>query len=196
MLRRLHREALPTNTQFDNSVVRQSVERKVGSHIRVLQVLLYIYVALFTVIGMTKGILWLIPPLGTLFVCWYMMGEARVYYEYQLDRYILKALRTSGMRSKQKTVEFLCMDLRTLVIMAEDGLSILDEAEEASKAAVPKRITYDISAHDKDKGCYVMYAEGIGAEAGRKLRVYFSPGPELKNAIRMLCPGKVHLTDE
>ena len=62
------------NTQFDNIVVRQSVERKVGSHIRVLQVLLYIYVALFTVIGMTKGILWLIPPLGTLFVCWYMMG--------------------------------------------------------------------------------------------------------------------------
>ena len=184
------------NTQFDNIVVRQSVERKVGSHIRVLQVLLYIYVALFTVIGMTKGILWLIPPLGTLFVCWYMMGEARVYYDYQLDGYILKALRTSGMRSKQKTVEFLCMDLRTLVIMAEDGLSILDEAEEASKAAVPKRITYDISAHDKDKGCYVMYAEGMGAEAGRKLRVYFSPGPELKNAIRMLCPGKVHLTDE
>ena len=69
------------NTQFDNIVVRQSVERKVGSHIRVLQVLLYIYVALFTVIGTTKGILWLIPPLGTLFVCWYMMGEARVYYD-------------------------------------------------------------------------------------------------------------------
>lgn len=184
------------NTQFDNIVVRQSVERKVGSHIRVLQVLLYIYVALFTVIGMTKGILWLIPPLGTLFLAWYMIGEASVVYDYHLDGYMFKVMRTSGMRSRQKTVEFLNMDLRKMVIMAEDGLSILDEAEEASRAAVPKRITYDISAHDKDKGCYVMYAEGMGAEAGRKLRVYFSPGPELKNAIRMLCPGKVHLTDE
>ena len=180
----------------NNIMVRQSVNRKIPVRLRVIEFLLYVFVALFVIIGTTKGMLWLIPPLGTLFVCWYMMGEARVYYEYQLDGYILKALRTSGMRSKQKTVEFLNMDLRKMVIMAEDGLSILDEAEEASRAAVPKRITYDISAHDKDKGCYVMYAEGIGAEAGRKLRVYFSPGPELKNALRMLCPGKVNLSEE
>lgn len=184
------------NVNCENITVRQSIERKIPSNIRVLQMILYFCVFLFVIIGMTQGILWLVPTLGTLFLCWYMVGEARVYYEYQLDGYMLKALRTSGMRSKQKTVEFLNMDLRTLVIMAEDGLSILDEAEAASKAAVPRRITYDISAHDRDKGCYVMYAEGMGPEAGRKLRVYFSPGPELKNAIRMLCPGKVHLTDE
>ena len=184
------------NIEYESLTIRQSVERRVGGNIRVLQMLLYIYVFFFMIIGMTKGVLWLVPTLGTLFLCWYMMGEARVYYEYQLDGYILKALRTSGMRSRQKTVEFLNMDLRKLVIMAEDGLSLLDEAEAASKAAVPKRITYDVSAHDRDKGCYVMYAEGIGPEAGRKLRVFFSPGPEMKNAIRMLCPGKVHLSEE
>ena len=176
--------------------VRQSVERKVASHIRFLSILLYFCVFLFVIIGTTEGVLWLVPTLGTLFVCWYMLGEARVVYEYQLDGFMFKAMRTSGMRSRQKTVEFLNMDLRKLVIMAEDGLSLLDEAEEDSRTAVPKRITYDISAHDKDKGCYVMYAEGIGSEEGRKLRVYFSPGPELKNALRMLCPGKVNLSEE
>ena len=179
----------------ENITIRQSVERKIPSNIRFLQILLYIYVFFFVIIGTTKGVLWLIPTLGTLFLAWYMMGEARVIYEYQLDGYMLKALRTSGMRSKQKTVDFLNLDVRNMVIMAEDGLSLLDEAEAASKRAVPKRITYDISAHDKDKGCYVMYATGIGAESGRQLRVYFSPGPEMKEALRMLCPGKVHLSE-
>ena len=180
----------------NNIMVRQSVNRKIPVRLRVIEFLLYVFVALFVIIGTTKGMLWLIPPLGTLFLAWYMIGEASVVYDYHLDGYMFKVMRTSGMRSRQKTVEFLNMDLRKMVIMAEDGLSILDEAEEASRAAVPKRITYDISAHDKDKGCYVMYAEGIGAEAGRKLRVYFSPGPELKNALRMLCPGKVNLSEE
>lgn len=177
-------------------IVRQSVDRKIATRIRVIQALLYVFVVLFTIIGTTRSFLWLIPPLGTLFLCWYMVGEARVNYEYRLDGYMFTAMRTSGMRSKQRTVEFLNMDLRKMVIMAEDGLSLLDEAEATSKAAVPKRITYDISAHDRNRGCYVMYADGIGAEAGRKLRVFFSPGPELKNAIRMLCPGKVHLSEE
>lgn len=181
---------------YENIVCRQSVERKIPSNIRVLQVLLYICVALFVVIGSTEGVLWLVPTLGTLFLCWYMVGEARVIYEYQLDGYMLKAMRTSGMRSKQKTVEFLNLDLRKAIIMAEEGLSLLDEAEAASKAAVPKRITYDISAHDRDKGCYVIYAEGVGPEAGRSLRVFFSPGPELRNCIRMICPGKVYLSEE
>ena len=180
----------------ENLTVRQSVERKIPSNIRVLRLLLYFCVFLFMIIGTTEGFIWLFPTLGTLFVCWYMVGEATVIYEYQLDGYQLRALRTSGMRSRQKTVEFLEMDLRNMTIMAEEGLSLLDEAEAASKKAVPKRITYDISAHDKDKGCYVMYGTGSGPEADRQLRVFFSPGPEMKNAMRMLCPGKVHLSDE
>ena len=182
--------------RFDNITIRQSVERKIPGNIRFLQVLLYIYVFVFVIIGTTKGALWLVPTLGTLFLCWYMVGEASIVYEYQLDGYMLTVMRTSGMRSKQKTVQFLHMDLRNLSIMAEDGLSLLDEAEAASKAAVPKRITYDVSAHDRDKGCYVLYATGIEAEAGRQLRIYMSPGPEMKNALRMLCPGKVHLSEE
>lgn len=178
---------------FENISIRQSVERKIPSNIRVLQVLLYAFVALFVIIGMTQNMLWLIPPLATLYLCWYMMGEARVTYEYQMDGHMLKVLRISGMRHKMKTVDFLNMDLRKMIIMAEDGLSLLDEAEAASKAAVPKRITYDVSAHDADKGCYVIYAEGVGDEAGRSLRVFISPGPEMRNALRMICPGKVHL---
>lgn len=181
---------------LENLTIRQSVERKIPSNIRVLQVMLYFCVFLFIIIGSTEGFLWLIPTLGTLFLCWYMVGEARVIYEYQLDGHMFRAMRTSGMRSKQKTVEFLNLDLRNMAIMAEEGLSLLDEAEAVSKAATPKRITYDISAHDKDKGCYVIYATGTGPEADRQLRVYFSPGPELKNALRMLCPGKVHLSEE
>lgn len=184
------------NTQFENVIVRQSVERKIAGHIRVLQVMLYFCVFLFVIIGTTKGVLWLVPTLGTLFLCWYMVGEASVVYEYQLDGCMLRVMRTSGMRSKQRTVEFLNLDLRRISIMAEDGLSILDEAEAESRAAVPKRITYDVSAHDKDKGCYVAYAKGIGVEEGRTLRVYMSPGPEMKHALRMICRDKVHLSDE
>ena len=45
----------------------QTVHRKVPSHIITLQVLLYIMVGLFVIIGMTQDFLWLIPPLGTLF---------------------------------------------------------------------------------------------------------------------------------
>ena len=182
--------------EFENISVRQSIERKIPSHIRVLRVMLYFFVFLFAIIGTTEGVLWLFPTLGTLFVCWYMVGEARVIYDYELDGYMFKAMRTSGMQSRRKMVEFLNMDLRKMEIMAEEGLSLLDEAEEASRAAVPKRITYDISAHDREKGCYVMYAKGIGEEEGRSLRVFFSPGPEMKNAMRMICPGKVNLSDE
>jgi len=181
---------------LENITVRQSVDRKVSSNIRVLQILLYIYVFFFVIIGTTKGVLWLVPTLGTLFLCWYMMGEARVNYEYRLDGHMLTVMRTSGMRSKQKTVEFLNLDVRNMIIMAEEGLSLLDEAEAESKRSVPKRITYDVSAHDRDKGCYVIYATGIAEEAGRQLRVYFSPNAEMKNSLRMLCPGKVHLSEE
>lgn len=184
------------NIEFENIVVRQGVDRKIPSNIRVIQVMLYACCLFSTLMGTTEGFLWLIPSLGSLLLCWYMMGEARVNYEYRLDGYILTVMRTSGMRSIQKTVEFLKLDLHDMKIMAEEGLSLLDAAEKESAAATPKRITYDVSAHDRDKGCYVIYAKGMGSEEGRALRVYISPGAEMRNAMRMLCPGKVHLSEE
>ena len=181
------------NTDRRNISYTQNIARKIPSHIRLLKILLYLSVFLLVIIGTTKGPLWLIPTLGTLFLCWYMMGEARVNYEYRLDGYMFKVLRVSGMNSRTKVVDFLNLDLNNLIIMAEEGVSLLDEAEAASAAAVPKRITYDVSAHDKDKGCFVAYATGIGEEAGRQLKIYFSPDAELCNYLRMFCPGKVHL---
>ena len=172
----------------------QTVTRKIPSHVIVLQVLLYITVGLFVIIGMTQNFLWLIPPLGTLFLCWYMMGEARVHYEYTLDGRDLRVLRISGMRSKTKTVEFLHVDLCNMIIMAEENKPILDDAERVSAAAQPKRITYDVSAHNQAVGCYVMYATGIEAEENRHLKIYFSPDGEMRDMIRLLCPGKVHLS--
>lgn len=181
-------------TEYRNVFCTKSITRKIPSHIQVLRILLYITVVFLVIIGTTKGPLWLIPTLGTLFLCWYMMGEARVSYEYRLDGYTFKVLRISGMRSKSKVVDFLNLDLRNLTIMAEEGVSLLDEAEAASAASVPKRITYDVSAHDADRGCYVIYATGIGDEEGRQLKIFFSPDAELRDCFRMLCPGKVHLS--
>lgn len=181
------------NTDHRNISYTQNVERKIPSHIRLLRNLLYVSVVLFVIIGTTKGPLWLIPPLGTLFLCWYMMGEARVSYEYRLDGHMFKVLRISGMRSKTKVVSFLNLDLHNLIIMAEEGVSLLDEAETSSRAAMPKRITYDVSAHDADIGCFVAYATGIGEEEGRQLKIYFSPNADLCHYLRILCPGKVHL---
>lgn len=172
----------------------QTVVRKIPSHIIVLQVLLYITVGIFVIIGTTKDFLWLIPPLGTLFLCWYMMGEARVSYEYTLDGHDLRVVRISGMRSKTKTVQFLHVDLHNVIIMAEENKPILDDAEQQSANASPKRITYDVSAHNSAVGCYVMYAMGIESESGRHLKIYFSPDGEMRDMIRLLCPGKVHLS--
>lgn len=186
-------EVSVVNTDCRNIFYTQTVERKIPGHIRLLRYLLYICVVLFVVIGTTKGPLWLIPPLGTLFLCWYMMGEAHVSYEYRLDGCMFRVLRISGMRGRTRTVHFLNLDLRNLSIMAEEGLSLLDAAEAASCAAVPRRITYDVSAHDADKGCYVAYASGVGEEEGRQLKIYFSPDAQLCSYLRMLCPGKVHL---
>ena len=178
----------------NNIMVRQSVNRKIPVRLRVIEFLLYVFVALFVIIGTTKGMLWLIPPLGTLFLCWYMMGEARIVYEYTLDGYDLRVTRTSGMRSRSKTVQFLHVDLHDMIIMAEENKPVLDEAEAASANATPKRITYDVSAHNHAVGCCVMYATGIGEEAGRKLKIYFSPDGEMRDMIRLMCPGKVHLS--
>ena len=174
---------------------RQTVYRKVASHIQVIRFLLYFACLICTILGTMWGTLMLVPSLGSLFLAWWMMGEARVAYEYQLEGRTITVMRTSGMRSKQKTVQFLTLDLTQLIIMAEEGRPELDEAEARSKEQTGpmRRITYDVSAHDSNQGCYVAYAMGVGEETGRMLKVYMSPGGELRNYIRLLCPGKVHM---
>ena len=72
-------------------------------------------------------------------------------------------------------------------------LPLLDEAEAASRAATPRRITYDVSAHDADRGCAVAYCMGTGPEEGRWLKVYMQVTPGLLSYLNMICRDKVHI---
>lgn len=92
--------------QKQNRTLRRSVERKVPGYVRVIVALLYAATLLFTILGAMFGILFMPLALGSLFGGWYLMGEARVIYEYRLDGRTLTVMRTSGMRSRQKEIEF------------------------------------------------------------------------------------------
>ena len=169
----------------------QNVRRKIPGFVRTIQVLLYLAVFIFTVIGAMSGPVWMIPALGTLFGSWYYMGAARVTYIYRLEGTRLFVQRVSGLKSRQKTVDFADFDLTTLRIMAPDGSPALEQAEEASLNGAAKRITYDVSAHDPDNICSIMYLTGTGAEEGRPLKVYFQPSSELRGYIRQIAPDRV-----
>ena len=90
--------------QKQNRTLRRSVERKVPDYVRVIVALLYAATLLFTILGAMFGILFMPLALGSLFGGWYLMGEARVIYEYRLDGRTLTVMRTSGMRSRQKEI--------------------------------------------------------------------------------------------
>lgn len=169
----------------------QSVARKIPGHVRVIQWMLYTAVMIFTIIGAMQGPVWLIPALGTLFGSWYYMGAARVNYEYRLEGTRFTVERVSGLKSRRKAVPFGDFDLTKLIIMAPDGSPALEQAEADSLNAGAKRIVYDISAHDADDICSVMYLTAVGEEAGRPLKVFFQPSPEMRECIRRLAPGRV-----
>ena len=101
--------------------IRRSVERKVPGYVKVIAFLLYAAALLFTILGAMFGILFLPLALGSLFGGWYLMGEARVIYEYRLDGKMLTVMRTSGMRSRQKEIEFFTLDLNELIVVADEG---------------------------------------------------------------------------
>ena len=86
--------------QKQNMSLRRSVERKVPGYVRVIVALLYAATLLFTILGAMFGILFMPLALGSLFGGWYLMGEARVIYEYRLDGRTLTVMRTSGMHLK------------------------------------------------------------------------------------------------
>ena len=176
---------------YENVFCTQTVHRRIPGHIRVIQWLLYFFVLLFTVIGAMWGFVWLFPALGTLFGSWYFMGAVRVTYNYKLEGSRLQVERVSGLKSRQKATDFGDFDLTRLRIMAPEGSQALAEAEEASTNASPKRIVYDVSAHDPDKICSIMYLTGVGQEKDRPLKVYFQPSPEMRDCIRTIAPDRV-----
>lgn len=175
--------------------IRRSVERKVPGYVKVIVFLLYAATLLFTILGSMFGILFLPLALGSLFGGWYLMGEARVVYEYRLDGKTLTVMRTSGMRSRQKEVEFFTLDLNDLIVVADEGTQSMQDAEKLTRQGERKRVCYDVSAQDSNRACAFLYAKESGADSGRFVRVCFLPYPDLVGAIRTLCPGKVMITD-
>lgn len=177
--------------RFDDIDYLQNVERVIPARIRIIQVMLYIAVALFALIGLSGGLAWGILATGTLVFAWYFMGLARVSFLYHLEGEHLKVKRTSGFKSRPKTEDFADFDLTRLRVLAPEGSPLLDEAEADTKAAQPRRVTYDLSDHDRNRECAVMYLEGVGADSGRWQKVYFQPDGELLRYIRMIAPGRV-----
>ena len=80
--------------------------------------------------------------------------------------------------------------------MAPENSSFLDGIEAETKGLNPKRITYNVSAHDPGDDCSVMFLEGVGPETGRVLKVYFQPSPELRRYITRIHPNRVRGYEE
>ena len=176
---------------YDNFLYTQNVQRRIPGYIRVVQVLLYLAVLIFAVVGAAEGMLWAMLAVGTLVGSWYFMGTARVTYIYKLEAARLKVVRVSGLKSRPKKEDFCDFDLTQIRVMAPDGSKALEEAEADTLNLEPKRITYDISAHDPDHPCSVMFLSGIGLEKNRQLKVYFQPSGELLRCIRLIAPGRI-----
>ena len=181
---------------YDSFLYTQNVQRRIPGYVRVIQVLLYLAVAIFAVIGAASGMLWALLAVFTLVGSWYFMGTARVTYIYKLEGARLRVQRVSGLKSRPKKEEFCDFDLTAIRVMAPDGSKELEQAEAETLNIEPKRITYDISAHDPDHPCSVMFLTGIGLEKNRQLKVYFQPSGEMMRCIRLIAPGRVLGYDE
>ena len=144
--------------QKQNMSLRRSVERKVPGYVRVIVALLYAATLLFTILGAMFGILFMPLALGSLFGGWYLMGEARVIYEYRLDGRTLTVMRTSGMRSRQKEIEFFTLQLDDLIAVAAEGTQPMRDAEALTLRGKRRRVCYDVSAQDPDRACAFLYA--------------------------------------
>jgi hypothetical protein len=169
----------------------QIVQRKVPVYVQIIRFALYFCVVLFTIIGTMAGPLWGMLAISTLLFAWYVIGSARVTYRYQLEGTTIHVTRISGFKGRPHTEQFAELELKNLELMAPEDSRELDALEAETSQAVPKRIVYDVSAHDPSDVCDVMFLKGTGEEAGRWLKVYFQPSPEMKNWIRRLRPGKM-----
>ncbi len=181
------------NPEISNVVYRQSVIRKIPTMQKVILILLYIAVVIFTFLGTMWGFLLLFPSLGTLFLAWYYKGVISVTYEYQIDGYDFNIRRLSGTRAKPVNIAFAYVDLQKLIVIADQFSPELAQGERLFQAQ-PKqrRVTYYTSAQDIDKPSVVLYARGSGTEEGYIVRIYLQATGPLLHCLRQLCPGKVH----
>lgn len=167
------------------------VQRVIPIRVRIIQGMLYAAVALFTIIGMRGGLYWGALAIGTLVFTWYYMGIARTSFIYELSGTRLRVQRVSGFASRPKTEPFAQFELAGIRVMAPEGSPRLDAEDEATKQLRPKRIVYDLTSHDSSRACWVMFLDGSGDDAGRQVKAYVEPSPELLSCIRRAAPGRV-----
>ena len=185
------------NPQIADITYRQTVIRKIPKANRIILVLLYVCVAVFTFLGTMWGVLMLFPSLGTLFFAWYYKGVISVSYEYQLDGYDLHIRRLSGTRTRPVNKAFAYVDLQRVIVIADQFSRETEQGEAAFAAAERRRrVTYYAAEQDPDKPSCVLYARGSGPEEGYIVRIYMQPSAQLLHCLRMLCPGKVFTHDD
>ncbi len=168
-----------------------NVQRVISVQARIIRALLYLAVAAFTVIGAFGGLYWGVLAVATLVFAWYYMGIARTSFVYQLAGKKLRVQRVSGFVSRPRTEEFAQFDLATIKIMALEGSPLLEGEEEATRSLTPKRITYDLTSHDPNRDVWVMFLDGSGADAGRRVKAYVELSPEMLKCVRRAAPGRV-----
>lgn len=168
-----------------------SVQRVIPVRVRIIQGMLYAAVVAFTIIGTMGGLYWGALAVATLVFSWYFMGVARTTFLYELSGTKLRVQRVSGFASRPKTEEFAQFDLTTIRVMAPEGSGELEAEDAASRDLRPKRVTYDLTSHDKNRDTWVMFLEGSGEDQGRRVKAYIEPSPELLACIRRAAPGRV-----
>ncbi|MBQ7826424.1 MAG: hypothetical protein IJ337_08810, partial [Clostridia bacterium] len=160
---------------------------------KVILIMMYIAVAVFTFLGAMWGTLMLIPTLGTLFFAWYYKGVVSISYDYELNGYDFHIRRISGTRAKPVNIAFAYVNLEKLIVIADQFSPEIEIGEAAFNAADKnRRVTYYTSAQDPDKPSCVLYAHGSGPEEGYIVRIYLQATGPLLHCLRKLCPGKVH----
>ena len=184
--------------QKQNRTLRRSVERKVPGYVRVIVALLYAATLLFTIPGRDDfGILFM-PRWRwvSFFGGWYLMGEARVIYEYRLDgRTPDRHAHQRHALAAEKEIEFFTLQLDDLIAVAAGARSPCGTREALTLRGEREGASADVSAQDPDRACAFLYAKGSGADGRRFVQVCFLPSPDFLGAIRALCPGKVMMTD-
>jgi len=168
-----------------------SVQRVIPIRVRIIQGLLYVAVAVFTIIGTMGGFYWGALAVGTLVFSWYFMGIARTTFLYELTGTQLRVQRVSGFLSRPRTEMFGVFELSGIRVMAPEGSERLEAEEAATKNLRPKRVVYDLTSHDRMRDTWVMFLEGAGDDQNRQVKACIEPSPDMLKCIRRAAPGRV-----